>query len=382
MLASRRATATSGPLLALFVLGEAHAWAGGGAATDAYDGIRRGAIVDVHGALDFYLQHDFDRPPSGRVGLRAFDERTDVSSLALARLTLAHRPSPFGFRVDATVGDLANGYLDADPGAAANPGLARGFSYIEQAFASVDIPIGRGLALDVGKFGTPVGYEENEPAANWNDSRSLLFTYGEPTYHTGARLTYAIHARLAFSVFWLNGWNSNFVGNGLRAFAGAASMKPAEAIELVFVYMGGSERAPSNLASSATSFRSEFDAYTIYSLSNDVTLVGTADYGHDAAQGGVDWWGVAGYVRYRVRPWLAVAVRGEHYADPNGFTTATPQRLASAVATVEGRTTVGSVSLRARLEGRRDRSDTPVFDAAPHPRTVQDSITISVGLAF
>ncbi len=91
----------------------------------------------------------------------------------------------------------------------------------------------------------------------------------------------------------------------------------------------------------------------MYALTERVSLACTADYGHDAANSGVSWWGIGGYVRYRLVDWLAGAVRGEHYEDPNGFMTGTKQRLAELTATLEARDRVGPVALIGRLEYRR-----------------------------
>src|SRR5579883_2380059 len=85
--------------------------AGGGAATDAYEDVPGPGALAVHGLLDVYGQHDFDRPPSGTVQLRAFDVRADAPALGFARLTVARAPDPFGFRVDAGVGDTPDGYM-------------------------------------------------------------------------------------------------------------------------------------------------------------------------------------------------------------------------------------------------------------------------------
>jgi len=163
------------------------AWAGGGAATDSYVDIRENTLVDVHALADLYFQHE--EPTGGAVQLRAFDVRSDQPSLNLLRATIAHRPDWFGFRVDAGLGDMPNAFLRYDPAATAHPGLSRGLSYLEQAFVTVVVHAGRGVSVDVGKFGTPLGLEDNETPANWNYSRSLLFTVGEPTYHTGVRAT-------------------------------------------------------------------------------------------------------------------------------------------------------------------------------------------------
>lgn len=314
------------------------AHAGGGAATDAYDGISD-AAVDVHALADVYLQGNIEAPTTHQALIRAYDPRADEPALGALRLTVARRPGEhrlWGFRLDADVGDLADAYLRFDPAQAAYPGLSRALSYIEQAFVTFVVPVGRGMAIDAGKVGTPVGLEENEAQANWSYSRSLLFLLGEPSYHAGLRATYEASKTLALSAFWFNGWDANVLaGNGMRTFAGAASWTPTERLDVSAVYMAGPERAPTHLSSPALGFRNELDASGQYALNERVTVAATGDYGRDAAQGGVSWWGVGGYVRAAVVRGLGATVRAEHYADTDGFTSGTRQKLAEVTATLE-----------------------------------------------
>jgi hypothetical protein len=358
-------------------------FSGGGAATDAYGDIREGVPVDVHGLVDLYAQHDFEHPP-GPVQLRAFDVRSDAPSLDFARLTVARRPDTFGFRLDAGVGDTPNGYLRSDPAAATHPQLSRVLSYVEQAFATVKLPGDRGVEIDVGKFGTPVGLEENEAQQNWNYSRSLLYTWAEPTSHTGLRVTVPASDTFAVSVFWLNGWDTNVLGgNGMRSFAAAASWHPATGLDLFATYSAGLERALQQLADPRLAFRHVFDGVAMYSPIRQLSIAATADYGLDAAGGGVSWWGIGGYLHYRALPWLAGTLRGEHYADPDGFTTGTPQRLAGLTTTIEVKGEVSDVTLIGRLEYRRDQSDVPVFETSSPPRaTHQDTLGLALMAAF
>jgi hypothetical protein len=358
--------------------------AGGGAATDAYEDVRENVPLDVRGLVDVYAQHAFARPPYLPVQLRAFDVRSDAPSLNFARLTVARRPDDVGFRFDVGVGDTADGYLRSDPGAAAHPRLSRALSYVEQAFVTAWLAFDRGVAIDVGKFATPVGLEDNETQQNWNYSRSLLYTWAEPTAHAGARVTVRPTGTLAVSAFWLNGWNANVVGgSGMRSFAAAASWRPAPELDVGAAYMAGLERALQRLADPTLSFRHELDAFATYSPAPQVSLAVTADYGRDAASGGVAWWGIGGYVVCRPWPRLTGTLRGEHYADPYGFTTGTAQRLSEITATIELKSRVSDVTLIGRIEYRRDKSDVPVFEAAtPARATHQDTLGVGVTALF
>jgi len=364
--------------------------AGGGAATDGYDGVRPGEPLDVQGLIDVYGQA-MVAPRHEPVPLyRAFDDAANGAGLGLARVTFAHAPRVFGFRLDLGAGALADSFRDLDPDAAAHPGTARGLSYIEQGFVTLVVPLSPGasrkreLLFEAGKFGTPVGLEENESLTNAQYSRGLLFTLAEPTYHTGLRATLRLSDRLACTAFALNGWNTNFAsGNGLRSYALAATWNPSDKTEIVVDYMAGLERAITRLADPALHLRHEVDGYATYALTDRVSFAVTADYGHDAASGGADWWGVGGYLRGQILSWLGAAARGEHMRDDNGFTSGTRQRLAELTLTVEGRLPP-DVSLPARfaplvrLEYRRDRSDEPVFrSASGGGLTRQDTLTLA-----
>jgi hypothetical protein len=356
---------------------------GGGAATDAYQGISE-APLEVHGFIDVYDQGNFGDPLAGAALLRAYDTSADRPSLGLARLTVAHAPSSIGFRLDVGAGDFADAYLHFDPASTDYRRLSRDLSYVEQAFVSVKIPIERQPEIDVGKFGTPVGLEDNESLGNWNYSRSLLFLLAEPSYHSGVRVTYPVSGTLAASVFWVNGWDTNVAdGNAMRTFAAAATWTPQPGVALYLTYMAGPERAITRLADPALAFRNVVDASASYELTRRLTLAATGDYGHDDAQGGVRWWGVGGYVREVFQEWLVGSLRGEHYDDEDGFSSGTPQRLAELTATLELRTRWGPLAASERLEYRRDQSDAPVFlGGSSGPSTHQDTVCLGLLVAF
>ncbi len=358
--------------------------AGGGAATDSYEDIRPKTLLDLHALTDLYAQWNFNTPISGTSQLRAFDTSNGLQ-LNFARLTIAHRPELFGFRVDAGEGTTPNDYLHSDPAATAYPDLSHALSYIEQAFVTVRLPIAKHeLTIDAGKFGTPVGLEDNESQQNWNYSRSLLYTWAEPTFHTGLRVTYEHTSALAFSAFWVNGWNANILeGNGMRAFALAASWNPSKSFDASLTYMAGLERAPTRLADPTMAWRNELDACATWNVTKQLSLAFTSDYGHDEANGGVWWWGAGGYARYQILPAFAAAVRAEDLVDPDGFITGTRQRVAEVTATLDVRKEISRATLITRLEYRRDQSDARVFETAtPLHATNQDTLTLALMLFF
>jgi hypothetical protein len=374
------------PLLVLLALGwpRGAALASGGPATDAYDDVSKTAAVDLHLFGDLYVLHNFNDPASRLNQLREFDFNSNQASLSYARITIAHHPQLIGFRLDLGLGDTAQIYEQQDPAATAHPELARALSHVEQAFATVMVPVKPKLEVDVGRFATPMGFEDNESLSNWPYSRSLLYSWAEPSLHTGLRLSCQATDTLAFSAFWVNGWNSIVVdGNDMRTLAAAGAWALAPGIAVIVVDMAGPERPPTQL-SGALSFRNLLAAYGTYEATKQLSFALAFDYGNDRANGGVDWWGTAGYARLQARPWLAGALRAEYYADPSGFMTGTPQRVGEVTTTLEVQRVTERLRLVARLEYRHDQSSALVFDSAiPAVReSRQDTLTLALLAAF
>jgi hypothetical protein len=377
-----RALAIASVVCGSYLAGQYRSALAGGAATDAYDGIAPTGGLDVHGLADLYLLHNFNDPASGLNQLRAFDFR-DRASVGYLRATLAAQPRPIGFRLDLGAGDTAHVFEQQDPAAPRHPSWARATSYVGQAFVTLTLPLAPPVALDVGKFATPMGLEDNESLLDWNYSRSLLFSWAEPTLHTGLRGTSALTDSLAVSLFWVNGWNAGLIdGSDMRTFAAAATWKPREDVEVALADMAGLEHPPTDLGA-PLSLRNLLTASVVVTPWAGVAVAFAADVGDDRAAGGVVWWGAAWYGRLPLVRWASVAVRGEYLADPAGFVTGTRQSLAELTTTVEARASVGPARLVVRLEYRHDQSNAAVFEAAlPASRTHQDTFTLALLIAF
>jgi hypothetical protein len=351
------------------------AFAGGGAALDVYDDIDEHAALDAHGLIDVYALYNFNGPASGRNQLREFDF-SDGLAISYLRATFARRPRRFGFRLDVGLGNTADIYYSQDPAIVEHPQLARAFSYIPQAFVTVVIPFRKKLQLDIGRFATPVGLEDNESLSNWNYSRSFLYSWAEPALHTGLRLSCQVATKVGVSIFWVNGWNSVFVdGSDMRSFGAAATWKPRDGIVVVLTYMAGLEHPPQHLAG-PLSFRNLVSTSAVWQARKAVSLAISVDYGNDLSEGGVNWWGISGYARVQPKPWLAGTLRGEYLDDGDGFVTGTAQKLAGLTGTVELQHKIGRLRGIMRFEYRHDQSTERVFDGPfPATRRQQDTLT-------
>ncbi len=363
-------------VLTLGVALERGASAGGGPETDAYEEISNAPIA-FRALADLYVADNLDHPSDGTSALRAFDRVADAPAIGLLRLELAHAPSPIGFRLDLSAGDVSTLYFESDPAASEHRELSRALSHVTQGFVTAVVD---NLEIDVGKFDTPVGLEDNEANTNWNYSRSFVYTWDEPTMHSGVRATYQPTKTVAVAAFWLNGWNANiYDGSTMRSYALAARWRPCDAIELVLVYAGGLERAPAASSGVAPlSFRNAVDSYAIYHPLPWLGLALTGDYVEDRALGGVHFYGVAGYARAEVNRHFAGALRGELFADPSGYATGTVQTLSEATATLETTYVVRGIRTQARLEARHDHSNADVFARDADLARTQTTVTLAL----
>ena len=86
---------------------------------------------------------------------------------------------------------------------------------IFQAYGTYVVPLGTGLTVDFGKWGSSLGMEGNYTKDQMNYSRSYLFNY-LPFYHMGARLNYKINDRIGVNYWVVNGTDQTEPFNGFK----------------------------------------------------------------------------------------------------------------------------------------------------------------------
>jgi hypothetical protein len=219
------------------------------------------------------------------------------------------------------------------------------------------------LTVDAGQFVTPMGQEVIESKSNWNYSRSFLFAYAIPYYHTGLRFQYVFDPKYfnaEFCVF--DGWNSTFasdaVGQKTYHLMLSGTPDPSLTVTLNGIYgpipsfMTGTYGP---LDSSAMRFVGE--GILSWNATDKLSLALDYNYGSDDAPAsglvGDIWSGLAGYARYQIQSDWAVAARGEGFVDHHGAVTG----AGVGVSLWEGTLTLEhslSTNLLTRLEGRYD----------------------------
>ncbi len=326
-----------------------------------------GTPIEFSAMVDSYYSLNFNHPASGANQLRNFDTNGNQFSLNMVKLTLAKQADPLGFRLDLGLGPAFDIIHSAEPG-----GLGP-MRYIEQAYFTYNAPVGKGLALDVGKFVTIHGAEVIETASNWNYSRSLLFAYAIPYYHFGARATYPFHKTFTGGFMLVNGWNNVVDNNSGKTYGFQGTWNPNGHFTLTSNYMFGPEKTGTN-----EGYRHLSDTTATITVNPQVAFIVNYDYGIDRiVLGGKNrWTGVAGYARLAPNKWFAFIPRVEWFNDADGFTTGVAQKLKETTLTAEFKVRDGLLS---RLEYRRDWSDQRFFDRGNTPASVRSQNTLLAG---
>ena len=330
--------------------------------------------LSVSGFVDAYYSKNFADPASRTNKLRNFDIPENQINLSLAEVVLQKKAAPVGFRADidyGTANDVVQGiapYGTTPYSTSAN---------IQQAYITGVIPLGNGLTADVGKFVTHMGYEVIESKDNWNYSRSLLFAWAIPYYHTGLRLTYPFADNLTVAVHVVNGWNSVIDNNAEKSLGLAVSYAPAGSTGLVLNVIDGFEQ-PSGMD---VGKKKVFDFIVTQNLSDAFAVSLNADYGDESLPGGLyTWKGVAVYGRYAFGPRSAFALRAEVFDDPRGYATGVgvpALDVKELTATYEYKF---ADALLLRGEGRADFANAAIFDRKATVNSVNGQATILVGI--
>ncbi|MEO8371668.1 MAG: porin [Candidatus Solibacter sp.] len=304
--------------------------------------------VTFSGLVDLYYNVNFNHPASGFNQLRNFDQKANQFSLNLVKLTAEHTPDPLGFRIDLGFGRS----FDTIHATEQAPSI---FRYLEQAYVSVKPKNAGGLQLDFGEFVTPAGAEVIETNGNWNYSRSLLFAWGIPYYHFGARATMPVGKHFNGGVSLVNGWNNiedNNTGKTVIMSGNFTSSKATWSNN----YIVGPEKSATNEGK-----RQLYDTTLLLTPHPKASMYVNFDYGqeHNIGKGAQHWVGIAGAARFQATSIFALAPRVEWFNDANGFSTGTQQKVKEFTMTGEFKT--GDAFLT-RIEYRRDWSDVAFFE--------------------
>lgn len=356
--------------------------------------------------LDTYYEYNFN-DPVGRVNLlRAYDVLSNEFSLNQASVILEHAPDVnagrrWGARLDLQFGQ-ATDTLQGNPSNEPRPDIYRN---IFQAYGTYVVPLGKGINIDFGKWGSSLGIEGNYTKDQWNYSRSYWFNF-LPFYHMGMRAAIPLNGRFSINYWIVNGTNQVEATNGFKDELFGFTAKPRKSVTWTLNYYLGQEhpdRAPATncgpipvqpglcftAITPAPNGRTHiFDSYATWQVTSKLTFALEGDYfiqrlwknaapGESSAPSHVD--GGAAYIQYQFTPKLALASRAEYMSDRGGLFSGLTQALKENTVTFDYRLADGFLM---RYEWRRDFSNRPSFLSDVQSVLSKQQNTASLGLVW
>ena len=360
----------------------------------------------INVGLDTYYAYNFNHPV-GRVNLlRAYDVLSNEFSLNQASVIFEHAPDVnagrrWGARLDLQFGQ-ATDTLQGNPSNEPRPDIYRN---IFQAYGTYVIPIGRGVNVDFGKWGSSLGIEGNYTKDQFNYSRAFWFNF-LPFYHMGLRATIPLTDKFSVNYWVVNGTNQVEATNGFKDQLFGFTAKPSPNISWTLNYYFGQEhpdRSPSTNCGPipvqpglcfvairpAPNGRTHiFDSYMSWKAMPKLTFALEGDYfvqrlwqnsapGQSSAPLHTD--GGAAYVQYQVTPKIAFASRFEYMSDRGGLFSGVSQALKENTVTFDYKVSDG---LLMRYEWRRDFSNQPSFLSDVQGVLCKEQNTATLGLVW
>jgi hypothetical protein len=276
------------------------------------------ANVTIGGYVESFYQWNFNQPSNRVTNYRGFDNRSNAFTLSNVVVDMTGTLGPVSARLALQVGHTPETYYLAEPDQPGAGGAGASnlnvWKYIQQANVAWRAPVGRGLLVEAGLFLSPIGPEGMVIHDQWNWSRSNLF-FGCPFYHTGARVTYGFTGSIALTLAGYNGWNSVVDNNDDKSVSLQFTYNVTDRVTFSALYFGGVERAdaaPERQGS--TAWRHLFDTYLAVYPTPWLSVLVHGDAGFESNAFGTSWWAAGAlYARFRVRPWLYLAARGDFF---------------------------------------------------------------------
>ncbi|MGH7878591.1 MAG: outer membrane beta-barrel protein, partial [Candidatus Binataceae bacterium] len=197
--------------------------------TDIKTNLSTNLGVHVHGLVDVPYEYNLNQPntSAGSKGglnavsaggktnqLRVFD--TEASGFNLQQFNLhLDRTSDggVGFVSELNFGQVANVLRASTRNSNINTAAtSNDVIDLTQAYLTYTVPVGSGIALQLGRFVTLLGAEvipvyNTYGSADYKISRDFIFGFGIPFTHTGLRGTYAFNDKAALTLGVNNGWD-------------------------------------------------------------------------------------------------------------------------------------------------------------------------------
>jgi hypothetical protein len=264
--------------------------------------------IQLSAYVEAYYCYDLSEPENHlRADFFPNYKRHNEVNLNLAYLKALYQTSAVRGNLAMMAGGYAQYNLAHEPTA---------LQHIFEANAGAKLSKTKDLWLDAGIMPSHIGFETAVGSENWTLTRSLL-AENTPYYETGARLSIQTENKKIYaSALYLNGWQRTTrpYNNQSPAFGTQLTITPDSSFSFNWSTFAGNEFPKGN-----ERWRIYNNFYLQYKPLHNWGIIAGADFGlfqnrHLSADFD-SWSGLVCMVRYTPADKIAVAVRGEYFAD-------------------------------------------------------------------
>ncbi|GAB3635709.1 porin [Hymenobacter arcticus] len=281
-------------------------------------------------------------------------------------------------RVRGAVGLHAGSYVSANYAAEDQV-----FKHIYEAYAGFR-PFKKAW-LDLGIFGSHIGFESAISKDNWTLTRSLM-AENSPYYESGARFTYEVDPKLTLMALVLNGWQNIRENNQAKSLGTQIQWKPSAKLLINSSTFYGNEQP----TDSVIRRRYFHDFYITYAATERLSLAAVFDVGkqQSAQRRGYDTWHTgSAFVKYKLSDLFSTTLRGEYYNADRGVIISSIMPAATDARFLAGGTSLNldylpTPNVAFRVEGRYLRAQDAIFQHDTGNSRNYGNLTTSVALSF
>ena len=315
--------------------------------------------------------------PTANNMTRVFDYKNNSFTLNLIDFVVENAPNDWSkFRFDLNLGsDVA--VVDSTKGGV----IGTDEIALQQAYAELTAPVGKGITFKVGHFVTLLGYEVIESASNWNTSRSMLFGFAIPFTHTGVLATYPFSDKVSGTLGVVNGWDLVADNNKGKSIIGQLTYKATDTLNMSIQGIWGPEQAALN-----GNYRTILDYVATWTPQENFSLGLNYDFGKEPATVGADgivnWQGGAVYAHFKPFDFLGATLRAELFQDDGSRIAAVGAKATYAEGTGTLHFYMGD-GWETRFELRHDWANASIFTRSTGAtRRFQDTASAELVYAF
>jgi len=252
---------------------------------------------------------------------------------------------------------------------------------LEQAFVDVNVPVGNGLKVIIGKTVTLMGLEVIEEVSNPNWSEGNQFLFVENFTQTGVQLAYKWNDVIDTEFVVFNGWDQLPDNNFGLSYMGRIGLTLGSNDTVGLIGYGGPEQTTVSLGGTGSTgnWRDGAEVLLNHKFTDQFNSYLQLDYGHEENVGGFanpEWYAAGLWLVYDFTDKIELAFRQDYLKDREGTRTGlvgTNPELYSTTVTLNLKPVD---NFQFRPEFRWDHSDKDFYNAN------RDQFTLGVGVAY